>query len=201
MENRLSLYGNVREIIVEKLCGTVLTPLLEDLEMFKQKVIWRRFLTLLELIGHGFSKHELMIYTAWWRELMAGRGNTEQEEGGGKIMWNGIIVEEKALIRWALGELGRLREDLVPHAIRKERHPSPLPTGFVLTRTQLLEWQCVFPCRQCNLGKSRHRTIPRSCSWFLSRFASRAGGLRGVVGSGSTGYVCVVWTPFPKHGS
>jgi hypothetical protein len=83
LEDHLSLYGEVGHVIVEKLFGQVLTTLLEDdLELFMKKVIWRRFLTLLELIWHGFSKHELVIYRVWWRELSTGRGNTETTEGG-----------------------------------------------------------------------------------------------------------------------
>jgi hypothetical protein len=81
------------------------------------------------------------------------------------------------------------------------RHPALQPSGFIFTRIVLLEWQGVPLCRQCKLWGSRHRTIPRSCSWFLSILASRAGGLRGVVGSGSTWYVCGVWAPSPKPGS
>jgi hypothetical protein len=34
-----------------------------------------------------------------------------------------------------------------------------------------------------------------------TRLASRAGGLRGVVGSGLTGYVCDMWSPSSKPGS
>jgi hypothetical protein len=89
-------------------------------------------------------------------------------------------------------------------------HPNPTPAahGMFGRHLTLLHptrgaptRQCVSSCRKCILGESRHRTILHSCSWYLSGFASRAGGLRGVVGSASTGYVCDKLSPFLKPGS
>jgi hypothetical protein len=63
---------------------------------------------------------------------LAGRGNTEPTEGGRKILWNGIVLEEESLARWALGEIGRLRQDLVPHTIRKLRIQATVSDGQIV---------------------------------------------------------------------
>jgi hypothetical protein len=49
-------------------------------------------------------------------------------------------------------------------------HPSHLlPTGTLCSQFRLFEWQCVFPCRQCNFGEvTPSFNLLRSCSRFLS---------------------------------
>jgi hypothetical protein len=54
------------------------------------------------------------------------------------------------------------------------RHPSPLPTGILFTQFLLFERPNDNPCSQCKFGESCHRTILRSCSWYLSRSQSGA---------------------------
>jgi hypothetical protein len=82
------------------------------------------------------------------------------------------------------------------------RHDSQLAT---FTRGSYCSSGNASPCRQCNLGESAPSNNSAShaagSSQESSTRARRAGGLRGVVGSGSTGYVCDKSSLSSKPGS
>jgi hypothetical protein len=61
------------------------------LTVAKKKIIWRRFMTFLDILGYGISRYELRIYKAWWKALLEERGGNTEPSGQPEIvLWNGI---------------------------------------------------------------------------------------------------------------
>jgi hypothetical protein len=105
----------------------------DDVTIANKKIIWRRFMTFLDILGYGFSSYELRIFNAWWRAAMQERGgNTEPSEHPGVVLWNGITLVEGNLIRWAEEEIRKLPLTLMPKAIHMLRLQFTVPKETVI---------------------------------------------------------------------
>jgi hypothetical protein len=124
VEEHLEHYGDIKQVMMDGLIIHVLEAIMDDeMSLVNQKKIWRRFLTFLEILGHGFSRYELTIYKAWWKAALKEHGGyTEQSDKPGRVLWNGIeLVEENVVHAEHFREQGNKRDCRV--AIRS-RGPS-----------------------------------------------------------------------------
>jgi hypothetical protein len=92
----------------------------EDLEKEKKKGIWTKLLSILEILGYGFSKLDLRLYAAWWETLMDERGgDLELDEKGRDYYWNGIPIKMENFSRWVEEKIRQLQVACLPMALRR----------------------------------------------------------------------------------
>jgi hypothetical protein len=94
----------------------------------------RRLLVALEILGHGFSKHDLSIYKIWWHEFKRGRGHVEPGARPGKVQWYEIKIESEDLLKWVSNQLRLEQPFKIPYLI-KELH-----VDFEIPRQMLKQW-------------------------------------------------------------
>jgi DNA-binding NarL/FixJ family response regulator len=70
IESHLKHYEEIQEAISDEMiirCLEYLTE--EDNPIEEKKKVMKRLPVVLELLGTGFSRHEIAIYKTWWREF------------------------------------------------------------------------------------------------------------------------------------
>jgi hypothetical protein len=122
VDKHLERYGDVKDVVLDRLAtGALSTLQRDDIDWEYKKAIGRHMLAILGAMGHGFTRHECKIFSAWWNDLKQGQVRTEEGWVKGEIKWCAIDMKEENLAKFVRDHLRNEPSSQVPLLIYRAR--------------------------------------------------------------------------------